>query len=80
MTKAEARIRVESFLYDHIDVHNFWTDNSYEDDVTALAVLGHKKAQEACKEMGYTYQQKKNTAQVNAVHAQVLGDFFSKLS
>jgi len=53
MTTKEARTRVEGYLVDQIDAGSFWLDESYKDDVLALAKLGWERAKQAKRVMGY---------------------------
>lgn len=47
MTKQKAQSIVETYLYTHIDANNFWTDESYREEIEALAKLGDERAQQA---------------------------------
>lgn len=50
ITKKEAHSRIESFLYNHIDMSDFWDDQAYYEDIQALAKVGYDKAKDALKE------------------------------
>jgi hypothetical protein len=53
--KQEARARVDSFLIDHITAGGFWNDESYMEDIAALAILGHQQAKDALKAFKNSY-------------------------
>jgi hypothetical protein len=54
VTKSSASDRMSGFMADHIQAGDFWNDESYEDDVVALAVLGYERAKRAVEENGYS--------------------------
>jgi hypothetical protein len=54
VSKSVACDRFAEFMSNHIIAGNFWDDESYEDDVVCLAVLGYEEAIESVKRNGYS--------------------------
>ena len=53
MDKKTAVSTVVSFLSNHIQAGEFWDDETYENDIVALAKLGDVLAKEAVKRNGF---------------------------
>ena len=41
MSKKEAVSVLASFMFNHIQAHDFWNDSAYEDDILALLKIGY---------------------------------------